>query len=299
MLLCRPCYGVIGDEPVEAEMFDSTDSSGGVQVALLPLETLSIPFSFVTFEPFFPSSAQEVRSSRKKHTAVSSRDRDRDCGGRRGREWKDDDQDHKHDQDEEQDLEPPEVATPTSRVVNIRIISGSHGHVIAVVKVHVHPRPFAVNRNITFYEPENTVMKRRIRLATEGAAGGGELSRRSHVPGWYNAGTAASKYVHCVETCPAGGHMLGADGGGNQVLVEWGETEQEGGAGALDLVVRYRCLEFPHVGSFYILIYNDPYQCSLHEVMAVEGCVALSVMGFAAFAALISDFDIFNCSCVV
>lgn len=227
---CRPCYGTIGDEPVEAEMFDA-DMAGNVQVALLPQETLSIPFSYVSFEPFFQPSNMD-KSSRK-FAARTSRGKSGDS--------KDDD-------------EPPaEVAT--SRVVDVRIISGSHGHVISVIKVHIHPRPFTVNRNITFYEPENTVMKRRIRLT-------GQHDRRSQVPGMYNA---ASKYVHCVETATGGhGHMLGADGGGNQVLVEWGESDE--GLGNLDLIVRYRCLEFPHVGSFYIILYNDPHQCSLHEV---------------------------------
>jgi hypothetical protein len=37
----------------------------------------------------------------------------------------------------------------------------------------------------------------------------------------------------------------------------------------LDLIVRYRCLSFPSHGSFFILLYNDPYQCSLHEVWSV------------------------------
>lgn len=99
-------------------------------------------------------------------------------------------------------------------------------------------------------------MKRRIRLT------GKTRNHRSQGPGLY---TSTSKYVHCVETASGKhGNMLGGDGGGNQVLVEWGEAE--GGGSDIDLVVRYRCLEFPHVGSFYLVLYNDPHQCSLHEV---------------------------------
>ena len=206
-------------------MFD-TDSAGSVQVALLPQETLTIPFSFITFEPYF--SSDDRKTKRVSRAGESKDDND--------------------------DMQAPSGEIPTSRIANVRIISGSHGHVVSVAKVHLHFRPFVVHRNISFYEPENSVMKRRIRLT-------GPQSRRSQVPGQYNG--VASKYVHCVET----GTRLGADGGGNQVLVEWGDCEEDSGENCLNLVLRYRCLEFPSVGSFYILLYNDPYQCNLYEVL--------------------------------
>jgi hypothetical protein len=258
---------------VEAEMFDADLSTGSVQVALLPQETLSIPFSFVTFEPFFQPSGQE-KDRRKHHGHRSSKAVESKDG---------------------EDVNDPQKELVTSRIVNVRIISGSHGHVISVIKVHIHPRPFVVNRNITFYEPENTVMKRRIRLT-------GQHDRRAEVPGRYNA--AASKYVHCVDTHGQQGPTRGAGGGGeggSQVLVEWGESEEGtgsigSGGGGLDLIIRYRCLEFPHLGSFYIVLYNDPHQCSLHEVgQLVKGWVmGNGVMGRCDVVCLYCDV----CVCV-
>ena len=43
-----------GSEPVEAEMFDR-DGYGNVQVALLPHETLHLPFTFMTLSLFSPT----------------------------------------------------------------------------------------------------------------------------------------------------------------------------------------------------------------------------------------------------
>ena len=51
------------------------------------------------------------------------------------------------------------------------------------------------------------------------------------------------------------------------MVVEWGpSSEHFNGAGALDLLIRYRCGAFPSTGTFYLMIYNDPYQSQLHEV---------------------------------
>ena len=47
---------------------------------------------------------------------------------------------------------------------------------------------------------------------------------------------------------------MGLINDGSQVLVEWGESDE--GAGSLDLIIRYRCLEFPKIGSFYIILWD-------------------------------------------
>lgn len=79
----------------------------------------------------------------------------------------------------------------------------------------------------------------------------------------------ASRYIHCVEI---NSDPEGSKGG--QIRVDWGPAESDlsgqgfTGVGSLDVIVRYRCSSFPTVGSFYLLLYADPYQCTLHEVFS-------------------------------
>jgi hypothetical protein len=78
--------------------------------------------------------------------------------------------------------------------------------------------------------------------------------------------SAASKYVHCVEAAADFSSINNSSTG--RVVVEWGANNEHsfGGMGTLELLVRYRCDQFPSVGMFYLLLYNDPYRCVLHEV---------------------------------
>jgi hypothetical protein len=134
------------------------------------------------------------------------------------------------------------------RTIDVRIISGSHGHVVSVLKVQVCPKPFVVNRTLRFFEQENSIMKRRI--CRTGVS-------QSLYPG---ESVAESKFVHCVD----------AGSSENKVVVEWGPSSSSGAAGdSLDILLRYRCMGYPSTGSFYILIYDDPYQSKLDEVWHV------------------------------
>lgn len=217
--------GELGSEPVEAEMFDQ-DASGRVQVVLLPFETLSIPFTFLTLIPLVP----EVRVGlvcRRRAAESKSSEQKQDGGG----------------SEAEADEAP-------RRSIEVRVVSGTHGHVVSVLRALIHPRPFVLHRTLRFFEPENSVMKRRVVLAGH--------ENMSVYPGEF---TAAARYVHCVES--AGG----AGGGHSRVVVEWGPSgERFGGMGSLDMLIRYRCGAFPDSGAFYLLIFNDPYQSCLHEV---------------------------------
>lgn len=237
----RPCVGELGGDPVELEMFDR-DGMGNTQVALLAHETLHIPFAYLTLEPY--AAAQYLAASEKKPETRRSYD----AKSARRSESKDAKGDFVKPA-------PPTEAQP-ARVVEVRVISGSHGHVVAVLRVNICPRPFIVDRTLRFYEPENSVMKRRIQLTGYNTAA------------MYPGETAASsKYVHCVEEQSAG-----TKSDTSRVVVEWGPAEHaSGGPGsALDLIIRYRCSAFPSAGSFYILLYDDPYQCILHEVWHVS-----------------------------
>jgi hypothetical protein len=229
-------------DPVEAEMFDK-DAAGNCQVALLAHETLHIPLTFLSLVPYTP--LEDTKSSKIKRKSERTGNYDSKSDSKYGENK----YDEKNNDDDNDTFEPE-----SQRVIDIRVISGSHGHVVAVLKVHICPRPYVVDRCIRFYEPENSIMKRRIQLTG--------YNQLTLFPGE----TAASmKYIHCVETTT---DNIDSEGGGNsKVLVEWGAS-QSGQQEALDMIIRYRCSSFPHVGSFYILLYNDPYQSSLHEVIS-------------------------------
>jgi hypothetical protein len=67
----------IGSEPVEADMFDK-DGYGNIQVALLPHETLHIPFTFTTLVPYTQKNVgSQSRRKNKSSSHSSGSDRQR------------------------------------------------------------------------------------------------------------------------------------------------------------------------------------------------------------------------------
>ena len=98
--------------------------------------------------------------------------------------------------------------------------------------------------------------------------------------------TALSKFVHCVEMDDENNLNIGNSSNNgingnngnngndasnstkNKVVVEWGPSGISGSS-SLDVLLRYRCGAFPGVGSFYLLIYDDPYQSQLYEMWHV------------------------------
>ena len=233
-------------------MFD-LDGAGNIQISLLSHETLYIPFTFLTFQEYKNEQNDsmikaESKSKSNPKTRISLNEKKDVSNQSSSLDDINDD-----DDDDDDDKENP------TRIVDVRVISGSHGHVIAALRVQIHPRPFSVTRNLIFYEPENSIMKRRI-----------QIKGNTTMAMFPNDRVYASKYIHCVEISDSNTSTI--EKGNGQVLVEWGPSESDlsgqgyTGAGSLDVIIRYRCLSFPSFGSFYILIYNDPYQCSLHEV---------------------------------
>lgn len=254
--------GELGSEPVEVEMFDR-DGQGNIQVALLPHETLYIPFTFMTLLPFVP----EARLEADQHGAKRRSQGESKFGGpsrfSRGDDHKGDDGERKAGEDAERHEEEAQ------RTVEVKVVSGTHGHIVSILKVMVCPRPFVLNRTLRFQEPENSIMKRRVQIVGH--------DNMSMYPGEFST---ASKFVHCVEGgIPSAGTAGARSNPGivevageepreqSKVVVEWGpSSEHFSGVGALDLLIRYRCGPFPSTGTFYLLIYNDPYQSQLHEV---------------------------------
>ena len=215
-------------------MFDR-DGFGRIQVSLLPQETLYIPFTFMTLVPFVPHDRQPVRNRRI--------------------------QDESKEVQMSRSAEGDRYVSPLEdmesiRKIEVKVISGSHGHVVANLCVEVCPLPYIVDRVFRYFEPENSVLKRRLRLVGSDDA--------KLFPG---EPVMSSKYVHCVEN---------GEQADSRVVVEWGPTGSgadmdkdrglAGGPSGLDVLLRYRCSGFPSAGDFFILVYNDPYQSSLHEV---------------------------------
>lgn len=141
------------------------------------------------------------------------------------------------------------------RMIQAKIISTTHGHIISVLNITINQRPFIVNRVFRFHEFENTIAKRRLQLV-------GKL--KTVQVGKTNV---EMKFVHCVEhTFDATPSNRGAEM--SRVVVEWGSDHYNGDelTHVLNLLIRYRCMEANGMGMFYLLIYNDPYQSGLCEV---------------------------------
>jgi hypothetical protein len=230
---CITCTGTLGPDPVETELFDH-DGQGNAIVALLPHETLHLPFAFLSLKPLSAADVTYRPAQRRLSAAYESNAESKPEG--RGRH------DVKGDKSS-----APEVEETPGRHAEVRVVSCTHGHVCAVIKVAVCPRPFVLNRTLRFFEPENTIMKRRIRLAEN-------MSKLHAVRG---IADSAPKFVHCVENDASSE---------SRVMIEWGDG---GSSGALELLLRYRCGPFPDAGSFHLVIYNDPYQCSIYEIWHV------------------------------
>jgi len=261
----RSSAGEIGGEPIEVELFDKI-GEGNIQVVLLPHETLYIPFTFMTLIPFVPEERTSL-SDRNKKTRLnynnsnnaeskSTKNQEKQNKFDNNNDNNNDDRRRNENKDNIDDEEP-------RKVIEVRFISGTHGHIISILKVFICPRPFILHRTLRFQEPENSIMKRRIQIVGH--------ENMSIYPGEF---TNNSKFIHCVErtivNTTSSLHNQ-EDVVQSRVVVEWGPTNEDFiGSGALDVMLRYRCGAFPFTGYFYLLIYNDPYQCQLHEVHTIK-----------------------------
>jgi Ca2+-binding EF-hand superfamily protein len=162
------------------------------------------------------------------------------------------------------------------RSIPISFKSAHHGHTVALLQIHVRPRPFVVHRTFRFHQSENEFMKRRILIQPSGMV----QSSQSHpyVQAPTRIGVASddpasrnavppilpAKFVHC----PA-----------NDVVVEW--RDQKDPYRPQEIHLRYRCGQFPMVGQFFLCVYNDQYHASLHEVwhVTVQSMLRVDVHG--------------------
>ena len=208
--------GSIGDEPIDSDIFD-VDGNGSTHFALLPHETFHLPFKFLSLTPTFASKANRPQTGLGSKGDGSSKDSSEESGN------------------------------GLLRTAEIRIISGSRGHVVSIIKVKIFPRPFAINRTLHFYGEENSTLQKRINLLT---------SKGYESP---------SKYIHCVE-----------NGNENKVVLEY-ENLICNNNDTTEITVKYRCARFPAIGSFYVLIYDDQYQGDLADIwyIVVQSCLKI------------------------
>jgi hypothetical protein len=294
----RPCVGELGSEPVEVEMFDYDNESKKIGVTLFPNEILYIPFTYMTLIPFIPTNRKlfNKRSSRlmQSHSHDNRRREERGRDGRSSSRYEERKDNRDRDSEEDDEIANEELVEDIQRIIDVKIISGSHGHLVAILRAHLHPRPFITNRVLRFHEYENSIAKRKIRLI-----GIDDSNFSTAYPGRY---MTEMKYIHCVENTldtPAamirsnneGGNRL--EGSNSRVLVEWGSKLQESSfpsqddhIHSLDMLIRYRCLDTSTSGMFYLLLYNDPYQSELHEVKALLFSMCLLSHSLSLFSLL-------------
>lgn len=272
---CSPCLGDLGPEPCEMELFDdcthrkagSAESNNFVgqktQVVLLRQETLRIPFTYLTLIPCF------------------SRDF-------------------------------PGGSTSTS--FGIKFIASNSGNVISNLRMHLHPQSFPVHRILRFFEAEQQLMQQKLIFLPETSTTAGSSSSASYEKYIHCVepenllatsdlislsldGPSASmdaKEERSRSKNSSSSYQGAEKHLRSRVVVEWENLigsqpefgNATGGVGSslwpshCRLQFRYKCPLAPGVGTFYLLIYNDPYQCSLSEVniFHFSFCASLNVL---------------------
>ena len=223
---------------IEADMFDR-DTQGNIQVTLLAHETVYLPFAFLSLTPMIL------------HTTTT--------GGKTTTSMHNEEVQKQQQYERNDNNQSDHYLTIVQRSITVKAISASHGHIIAVLNLNIYPRPFVTHRTIRYYETENSIAKRRVKAISYDTPG-------SSFP---TDSSANAKYIHCVEyttpTTNTGATTTAAAGAGlnrNNVVVEWRESS----TAVTEFLVRYRCGMFPQSIQFFVLMYDDPYQCKLREV---------------------------------
>jgi hypothetical protein len=177
--------GELGPDPIESEMFDK-DGHGMIQVALLPHETLYIPFTFMTLIPSSHHSFMKPLQSTRSYDSNRNNERNR-------KKFHEDEKFSERNEMKSNLNNKKQLNDETaSRTIEVRMISASHGHIIAVLRINIYPRPTIIQRYFHFYEIENTIMKRRLQLLDHS-----HTKEQFHFP--QTDVSSSGKFIHCVE----------------------------------------------------------------------------------------------------
>jgi nephrocystin-4 len=163
-----PCVGTVPRERVETDLLD-VDPVHGIQITLLPNETVYIPFTLLSLS-LRSMHAPRLTPAASSHDAVTS----------------------KGPNDE------ADASDACERSILVSFISASHGHIVSAMQVNVHRRAFPVHRTFRFYQAEGEVLKRCIQMLPYDAP---PLIGK---PTPAAASTGSDKFVHCVEECAGG-----------------------------------------------------------------------------------------------
>ena len=140
-------------------------------------------------------------------------------------------------------------ASVKERVVSVFCKSVAHGHTVALLQLHIHPRPCPIHRTYRFFHPAEGIMKKCLRLAS---------CDRSTL---LFTDEPATKYVYCADP---------------NVLVE---TKEKTGREYQDIFFKFRVGAYPSSAEFFILLYNDRYHSKVHEIwhICIQSMLRLDV----------------------
>ena len=267
----QPAAGKFGDKPVEDEMIDED-----LHLTLEAGESVFIPFVFLSF------NSGSVMSGRGKGKAKYSKSST--AGGKAG-EKSDDSYGSKNDDSEsKEDFSGAhgnggDGVPIMRRTIPVRFFSKNFGHTVMVLQVHVRPRPFIVDRTFRFNQAENEYLKRSIAIhprnfnpynaapalmpglnntinrSKDGATGVINARRGQAMP---------AKFVHCPS---------------NDVVLEF--LDQTDANKPQEIFFKYRCLSFPSLGQFFIIVYADQYHARVDEIwhVTVQSMLRVDVHG--------------------
>ena len=249
-----PCAGCVTGR-VEHELL----TAGSFELTLRPLESVSVPFVFLSFASgMVPVASAKVDVS-PEDSIVEGRDD-------RQHSRLDLPAAHAELEPRQQDLKRP----IRRRTISVRFNSAHHGHTVALLQVHVCPRPLVVHRTFRFHQGENEYLERCIRI--QDRSGSIHQFSTSRMPSRLSKGQGIGSHSARIATQAKFVHCPASD-----VLAEW--RDQAGTSRSPEVYLKYRCGSFPSFGQFFVVVYNDQFHASLHEIwhVTVQSMLRLDV----------------------
>ncbi len=124
-----------------------------------------------------------------------------------------------------------------SRTISISFTSKSHNQAVALLRLKISSKSFSVHRTLRFNNAAEEYLKKTIRIIP--------TARSSRIP-------AGTKFAYCTNP---------------RAIVEWKEASAQ--RRTQELYIKYRCGDLASVADFYIVLYDDPYHATLHEIWRV------------------------------
>ncbi|KDO29066.1 hypothetical protein SPRG_06121 [Saprolegnia parasitica CBS 223.65] len=130
------------------------------------------------------------------------------------------------------------------RTIPISIKSVAHGHTIAVIQLHVHAAPCVVHRTYRFQHFSLAILRRCLKWVPPATNDDSDNNR---------AELGVEKFVMCPDA---------------NVVVETRPIERP--YAPQEIYIKYRVGDYPSLGVFYLLLYDDMYHARLHEIWRIQ-----------------------------